>query len=444
MGFFDDLKYKREAKKAYQEQVASVKADIARHLAEEPGAVKKLDKLLEINVTGQIDQEYFSRWNKNYLEKYLTDPSALRRAIDEAERDLIRGRQARLTAEKELVFMRPNTKDDWAERKAAYETFAGEVLAVDPEGALDLRFHATTLVATKDILKSGGLISSVDRMDGFMETTNMSNEISVSEIQNIQYSLRYWMDMGISGDNGCRPCGCMFVVQPRTQEEADMISNRQMHNVYFKRNPEQLVAIVTTSENVERVQNWVQECSCGLARNVVCTFADFPRVLEWKKEALVPEYKKQPDRNADELGLGESLALEAIRTDPSALRLLEEQTPVICLTAVKINGLSLQFVRDQTPQICMEAVQQTGSALQYVKEQTPEICAAAIKTDPMALKYVKNPSLAMCSEAVKRDRNAMRFVPESFAPIVGEQVGRTSQSKGMDKAGSRRDFENVR
>lgn len=294
MGFWDDLKYRREAKKEYQEQVASVKADIARHLAAEPGAKQKLDKLVEIRETGAVDWEYFCKWDRKYLERCQADPAALERAIGEAERDYMRGRQSRLAAEKSLQYLRPNTREDTDERRAAYETFAKEVLTVDPVGELDLRFHATTLVATRDIIASGGLMSSVDRLDGFMETTNASNEISVSDIQNIQYSLDYWMDMGMSGYNGCRPCGCMFVLQPRTQEEADMIPGRQMHNVLFHEHPEQLVAIVTTSENVEKVQGWLREA--GIFMDDVYRFDEFAAALENMKDALVPEYRKVQEK----------------------------------------------------------------------------------------------------------------------------------------------------
>lgn len=288
MGFWDDLKYKREASKEFREQVAFIKVDIARHTAAEQQAKLKLDKLVDIHLTGKVDEEYFRGWNKNYLKTLMTDSAALERAIGDAKHDYMRWQQTRKKAEKELAFMRPNVRNDIAERKSAFATFAKEVLAVDPEGVLDLRFHSTTLATTKDIIASGGLISSVDRLDGFLETTNYSNEISVSEIQNIQYSINYWTD--IEGYNGCRPCGCMFVLQPRSEEEAAMISGRQMHNVLFWEHPEQLVAIATTSENVERIQGWLREN--GLSPDIVCRFDELASTLEAKKDALFPVYRK--------------------------------------------------------------------------------------------------------------------------------------------------------
>lgn len=291
MGFFDDMKYRREASRKYREAVALVKSDIARHEAAENQARLKLDKLIEVR-NGGFDDSYFRGWNTGYLDKLQSDPVALDAAIDGARQDYIKWQQIRQKAEKELVFMRPNKQADIAERKAAFVNFAQKVLAVDPEGELALRFHSTTLAATKDIIESGGLISSVDRLDGFLETTNYSNEISVSEIQNIQYSINYWTD--IEGYHGCRPCGCMFVVQPRTQEEANMIAGRQMHNVLFHEHPEQLIAIVTTSENVEKVKGWLREV--GLFVDDVYRFDEFAAALENIKDSLVPEYKKVQEK----------------------------------------------------------------------------------------------------------------------------------------------------
>ena len=288
MSLFDDLKYKREANQEFKEQVALVKSDIARHAAAELQAKQKLDKLVALQRTGKVDEQYFHGWNPAYLESLQAKPDMLEKVIFDAKQDYMRWQQAKYKAEKELSFMRHNTKEDITERRAAFVNFAKEVLVVDPEGKLDLRFHSTTLSATKDIIQSGGLISSVDRTDGFLETTNYSNEISVSEIQNIQYSIDYWTD--IEGYNGCRPCGCMFVLQPASQEEANMIHSRQMHNVYFQEHPEQLVGIVTTSENIERLQLWLQEK--GLPKDIVCKFDAFANVLEGKKDSLAPTYKK--------------------------------------------------------------------------------------------------------------------------------------------------------
>lgn len=295
MGILDDIRFKRSAKQAFKEQVAFVKADIARHTAAEQQAQLKLDKLVDFQA-GKIDEQYFRSWLPSYVAKLQSDPSTLKRAIEDAKQELMRWTQTKLKSEKILLYLRPNTKEDISERETALSGFAKDVLSVDPEGTLDLRFHSTTLASTRDIIQSGGLMSSVDRLDGFLETTNLSNEISVSDIQNIQYSMNFWTD--IKAYNNCIPCGCMFVLQPRMQEEADMISGRQMHNVLFREHPEQLIAIATTSENISRVQTWLQEN--GLAKDLVCRFNELQAMLDRQKESLIPEYKR---------ALSESLAV---------------------------------------------------------------------------------------------------------------------------------------
>jgi hypothetical protein len=206
--------------------------------------------------------------------------------MEEARQKAMHWENSKLKTERDLKYMRPNTKEDIAERQEMYEKFAKAVERLDPQNVLDLRIHATTLSTTEEIINSGGLISSVDRADGFIESTNLSNEISVGKISEIQYSVDFWMDSTAYTES--KPCGCMFIVQPQTAEEAKMISGRQMNNVLFNEHPEQLKAIVTTSENVELVQQWLKDNK--LNEDIVFTFEEFPTMMDYMMDEWIPPY----------------------------------------------------------------------------------------------------------------------------------------------------------
>ena len=82
------------------------------------------------------------------------------------------------------------------------------------------------------------------------------------------------------------------------------------------------------------------------------------------KQELVNKWDKLPIKR-DLVG---SAALEAVKKDGLALRLVNNQTEEICLAAVKQNGLALRYVKNQTEEICLAAVIQDGEALRYVNE----------------------------------------------------------------------------
>lgn len=303
MGFFDDLKYKREAKQEYKANVDKVLADVARadKAMKEEGL--KYSKLVEMQQTGIMDAGYFRNWNPQYTSQLQTNPQMMQMAIEEARQKMMYWENSKKKAEQSLLYMRPQSQKDAQERQDVLANFAKNVESVDPTDSLNLRFHATSLATAKDIIQSGGLISSVDRNNGFIESTNLSNEISVSSIHNIQYSVDFWMDTQSLSES--KPCGVMFVVQPQSQEEADMIVNRQMHNVLFKQNPEQLVAIVTTSENIPTVQKWLEDN--GIRTDCLHTFDEFPKALEQQRNSLNPTYPQHTQQYNQEESIADKI-----------------------------------------------------------------------------------------------------------------------------------------
>ena len=251
MSVFQEIIEKMREENKYKEMIKPLKNDIERYSNLINKANEKVQKLRQIKETGTYDKDYFKHWDQNYIRNLFCSPVDLDMAISNAENECTRWTETLKSTRKEIRLMRPNTKKDVAEREFAAVHFSGEVAKKDINDLFKLRFHSTTLSATEDILKSGGIISSVDRLNGYHSTTNDSNEISVSNIKEIQYSMNFWTD--ISAYNRCMPSGCMFVLQPKTMAEVDMTRSRQMENVYFHENPQQLIGIATTSENIPTV-----------------------------------------------------------------------------------------------------------------------------------------------------------------------------------------------
>ena len=286
MGLLSDYRYKKQAKLDYKRCVDAKSTDVKRFGEYAAKEWEKYAKIKEAVETGHFDENYFRTWNQAYVNEVKQNPAKLLSAMEDARQKAMHWENSQKRTLQDMKYMRPNTREDIAERQEMYANFAKDVARLDPHGILDLRVHATTLATTEEILKSGGLISSVDRADGFIESTNLSNEISVGKIDEIQYSVDFWMDSGAYSES--KPCGCMFIVQPQTKEEANMISGRQMHNVYFGEHPEQLKAIVTTSENIEKVQQWCREN--GVNEDVVYTFDMFPQMMDYMMDEWIPPY----------------------------------------------------------------------------------------------------------------------------------------------------------
>ena len=304
MSLINNIKDKINANKQYKEVVELYKKevvelykkDIADALRNSDNYSKQFDVLSDINNSSnkeQIINELYQEKNPTYC-KYLKDcvaagtfDNVLRKAEEDFKHWTLRAKDL----QEEIHLLRPDTKEDIAERENIGNSAAALISSLDLNDKYKLRFHATKLNVAHQIINSGGLIAVEDRTGHAINTTNGKNEISVSDIHNIQYSLNYWMDLH-SDVNHCLPAGCMFVLQPQNKREAEMIEHRQMNNVLFDKHPEQLVGILTTSENIPKVSAWLKEN--GLREDLVCTPKEFADKFELVKNNL-KTFEKERD-----------------------------------------------------------------------------------------------------------------------------------------------------
>lgn len=172
-------------------------------------------------------------------------------------------------SEKIIKFLRPNDESDISYRNQQCDNFIDKLRKVKSDN-LDLRFHGTPIYYAQEIIKTGTLSSSADRFDGYMASTDMHGEISVSNIDTLSTTINCFSD--IVGYYRCLPCGCIFALLPKNDEDANLDGSR-MYAVNLNENPQQLYGIFTSPENIHNVKKWMIDI--GFTTDKVFTFEEF-------------------------------------------------------------------------------------------------------------------------------------------------------------------------
>ena len=218
--------------------------------------------------------------------------------------------------EKSIPFIRPNDPKDIEYREYWREIFGEQLQRIAPEN-LDLRFHGTSIYNTKAILESGGIFSSVDINDGYRASTDMSGEISATSIPTINRTLYGWFaDMGSHIKS--LPCGCVFVLVPRTEKDQMLKKQDGMESVDFRKHPEQLYGIITTDENRENVREWLEAAS--LDKDLVTNFEGFLERIKaiaekpktFDESIVIRDPKTLENLKAVERGAGEQVKTQSL------------------------------------------------------------------------------------------------------------------------------------
>jgi len=151
-------------------------------------------------------------------------------------------------------FLRPSSEEDIAYRQRVEQELPGHIRAVVPPDSL-LRFHGCPIDAARDIIESGEISSSVDRLGG--ETSyDIAGQISVTSRDNVEVTLGSYTALNGDGTfNYCMPTGCVFVLRA-DPDEADGIKGLLMGNAYFREQPSKLQSIMTSGENLDQVREW--------------------------------------------------------------------------------------------------------------------------------------------------------------------------------------------
>lgn len=169
-----------------------------------------------------------------------------------------------------LRIMRPAIQEDIEYRLNVYNNFGREVGSILPKES-PICFHGTEFCNIEKILQSGALSSSVDRF-GYSTSYDVENQVSVTVVESLDVTIRGYTGLLTYEE----PAGCVFMVLPKDENEYN--SSRMsmlIGNVDFRNEPERLVGILTTPENVEQIKNWCKQYGIDCAPENICTFDDF-------------------------------------------------------------------------------------------------------------------------------------------------------------------------
>lgn len=156
----------------------------------------------------------------------------------------------------QLEFIRPANDADVAYRKRVYDELPGKIRDSIPANS-PLRFHGSPIDRSRDIIASKAISSSVDR-EGISTSFDGGGGFSVTMPDKTETTIHDFTD--ILRDSCTVPAGCIFVLLPESEEDAEAGKRQIMGNVDFGEEPDRLVGIMTSPENLQKVRDW-----CGLS-----------------------------------------------------------------------------------------------------------------------------------------------------------------------------------
>lgn len=185
---------------------------------------------------------------------------------------------------KQLQYLRQPDIDDVRYRKDIGYNFENGVVGSVPED-MSVFFHGTPLYFAHDIIRSGNISSSLARY-GYATSTDDYEEVSVSTKGTVSASLYEYMNIY----DYYLPAWCLFAITPK-DEDAILYSwavKLKSTNTNFRENPDCLLAIITTPENIELVKSWCQEY--GLDSNKVMDFHNFLTFVSNRENPQLKRY----------------------------------------------------------------------------------------------------------------------------------------------------------
>lgn len=200
---------------------------------------------------------------KNSLTKYKTMYDEAIKSNETRKAEVYASRVEKIKRrinelENQLSYMREDIPEDLEERKKIRQSFSNQVAEIIPDG-IPMVFHGNNDIATiYEILKSGGLKTPEERGVDFK---SFATQIDVANKHDIHVPVEF-ADPGI---DSARPYGAIFAFYPKKDEIYKGLENfgsevpGGVQSIDFKEDYDRFVGIITTEENKERIQKWLQE-----------------------------------------------------------------------------------------------------------------------------------------------------------------------------------------
>lgn len=201
------------------------------------------------------NKEIFEQKLRIAIEQYEklknSDINKKQQRLEISAKNVARRMNALEQIKDQISFLRPSSKEDMEYRLRQYDEFSRKMRVCIPD-YLQLRFHGCPIYTAKRIIESGELSSSVDRL-GIETSYDVAGQISVTTKNSLETTVQ-----GYAGLNGNYelPAGCIFVLLPKDEFDAEIGQSMLMNNVNIRNEPDRLFAIITTPENYEILREW--------------------------------------------------------------------------------------------------------------------------------------------------------------------------------------------
>lgn len=181
--------------------------------------------------------------------------------------------------ELELNIIRPENQRDMNYRNHLKQDFAMQLNALAvyfPE----LRFHASNIIASLEIITSKQISSSGERGLG-QSSFDLNGQISVTGPDGVQLSINDYL--GIK--DKMLPLGCMFVILPKDNNDAHSVRSFLMGSLKLTNDADKkrLVAVLTSPENLKQVRTVLE--NSGFDKSLAMEFFAFINHLKNKVTA---------------------------------------------------------------------------------------------------------------------------------------------------------------
>lgn len=205
---------------------------------------------------------------KNYEKQKLEKPLKVEKfdSLIALQQKLIQFHQS------ELSMVRPEKPEDMKERRRILTTYMEKIKQVFSDEPPVLFHGIKSLTYLEPILSSGHLGDVDGSSHGHVDVTGRDTfKITLDEFLGVHQSYPSFL-----------PAGCLLVIAPKDKNEETAGSIPPFD---FKKNPERIIAMVSTTENQEYIKNLCRKY--GMATDKVFTFDAFiEKVQGAKKKGL--------------------------------------------------------------------------------------------------------------------------------------------------------------
>lgn len=234
--------------------------------------------------------------NLTSLERFKNSKESnievIRQEMQSGGLDKTEGDRKISTLESEIRLARDPIQADMDERKRLQINYA-ETIKQTIQNDVPVFFHGVrSCGSVQFIIESGHLGYTCEQKSS---SFTASGKFDASTVSCCYETIDGYIGLG---NNKHLPAGCMFVILPKDDKEQKRAREPNIIGVetlYFNKEPERILAIASTNENIEYLRSLLK--SNGYSQELACSFDEFPNIykeyVKKRENAIKMEYLKE-------------------------------------------------------------------------------------------------------------------------------------------------------